>query len=70
MTSFISPEANNIIRAGNGVPSKPYLDRGLYKRHVDSHSVQLFQIAKVFQQHTNEVTDSVSRCNYQLKLCF
>ncbi|KAG2236914.1 hypothetical protein INT48_001983, partial [Thamnidium elegans] len=54
-----SPEANNIIRAGNGISSKPYLDRNLYNRHLEGNNVQSFTIPDVFQQHI----DSVVNCN-------
>lgn len=63
-----SPEANNIIRAGNSISSKPYLNRSFYNRHLEGHSVQSFTIPDILQQHIDSVINCVSNHNYQLRL--
>jgi hypothetical protein len=35
LSLYISPESNNIIRSGNGISPRPYLDRDLYNRHME-----------------------------------
>ncbi|KAG1452500.1 hypothetical protein G6F56_007804 [Rhizopus delemar] len=53
-----SPEANSVIRAVNGVSSKPSLDRDLYKRHVDSHVSVLFEVPEQLLQIVSAVTET------------
>ncbi|KAI9478737.1 MAG: hypothetical protein EXX96DRAFT_482828 [Benjaminiella poitrasii] len=53
-----SPEANGIIRAGNGVSSKPYLDRNMYRRHVDVHEVKLNEVPEQLRKIVSEVTET------------
>ncbi|ORE08413.1 hypothetical protein BCV72DRAFT_225173 [Rhizopus microsporus var. microsporus] len=43
-----SPEANNIIRSGKGISSKPYLDKDLYARHLENHNHALHTIPEIF----------------------
>ncbi|KAG1167128.1 hypothetical protein G6F47_011510 [Rhizopus delemar] len=52
-----SPEANNIIRSGKGVSSKPYLDKDLYTRHMENHSHALHTIPKAFFKFIDVVVD-------------
>lgn len=66
-SSFISPEANNIIRSGKGVSSKPYLDKDLYTRHMENHSHALHTIPKAFFKFIDVVVDCVSNWTINVK---
>ncbi|CAO3694014.1 unnamed protein product [Rhizopus stolonifer] len=53
-----SPEANSVIRARNRVFSKPFLDRDLYKRHIDDHAAVSFEVPEQLRQIVSEVTET------------
>lgn len=56
----ISPEANNIVRSGNGVSPKPYLDRDLYNKHMKARIIYTQPIPHVFHKYIDAYIDSVN----------
>ncbi|KAI9263894.1 hypothetical protein EDC94DRAFT_583898 [Helicostylum pulchrum] len=54
-----SPKANNVIRAGNGVSSKPYLGNTLYTKHLEGRTVHGLDIPAMLKEHI----DAVLECN-------
>lgn len=59
--SFLhSPESNDIIRAGRGVSSEPFLDQDLYKNHLGQKSIARNIMPKTFQTY---ITGYVSAVN-------
>ncbi|KAG0751708.1 hypothetical protein G6F24_014095 [Rhizopus arrhizus] len=53
-----SPEANNIVRSGNGVSPKPYLDRDLYNKHMKARIIYTQPIPHVFHKYIDAYIDS------------
>ncbi|KAG1165664.1 hypothetical protein G6F36_013251 [Rhizopus arrhizus] len=54
-----SLEANNIVRSGKGVSPRPYLDRGLYNKHMEARSTQeVNAMPEVFHQYIDGYIDS------------
>ncbi|KAI7900449.1 uncharacterized protein BX663DRAFT_517665 [Cokeromyces recurvatus] len=53
-----SPEANNIIRSGNGVSPKPYLDRDLYNKHMKARAIDTQPIPHAFHKYIDAYIDS------------
>lgn len=56
----ISPEANNIIRSGKGVSPKPYLDRDLYNKHVETQCIEGYPMPQTFHEYIDAYVDSVT----------
>ncbi|KAI9483721.1 MAG: hypothetical protein EXX96DRAFT_606687 [Benjaminiella poitrasii] len=51
-------EANNIIRSGKGISSKPYLGRSLYDKRMEPRSIQeVNEMPKVFHKHIGGYID-------------
>lgn len=55
-----------MIRAGNGVSSKPYLDNTLYTKHLEGRTVHGLDIPAMLKEHIDAVLECVSNYNYQL----
>lgn len=57
---YISPEADNIFRAGKGIFHKPFLDRDLYNIHVKNHVVEEYPLPTTLYRHLDAAIDAVS----------
>ncbi|KAI8097849.1 uncharacterized protein B0P05DRAFT_601512 [Gilbertella persicaria] len=53
-----SPEANNIIRSGIGISPKPYLDRDIYRRHMQRRAEMPDSIPQAFHQYIDKYIES------------
>ncbi|KAG1449688.1 hypothetical protein G6F55_010053 [Rhizopus delemar] len=60
-----SPESHSIIRCGKGISSRPNLDRGIYKRHVEGHVERKHPLPSEYVPYINSVIDSEGLQNYK-----
>ena len=56
----ISPEANNIVRSGNGISPRPYLDRDLYHKHIGNCEVEEYPLLPMLCEHLDAAIDLVT----------
>ncbi|PHZ12770.1 uncharacterized protein RHIMIDRAFT_136848 [Rhizopus microsporus ATCC 52813] len=53
-----SPEANNIIRSGNGISPNPNLDRDIYNKHMKNRIIKGNQMPQTFHTYIDKYVDS------------
>lgn len=60
LSLYISPEANNIVRSGDGISPRPYLDRDLYHKHMGNYEVEEYPLPPILCEHLDAAIDSVT----------
>ncbi|KAI7905809.1 uncharacterized protein BX663DRAFT_500982 [Cokeromyces recurvatus] len=63
-----SPVANNIIRSGDGISPRPYLDRSLYEKHMESHDVEQYTLPTVLCDHLDPAIDATDLVEFKKEI--